>query len=153
MRLVPVLSWKLDGEAGEAVDVRLVPLLEAIAVTTSLSAAVVECRMSYRAAWGLLRDYRRRLGVPLVQLERGRGAQLAPAGAQLLRAQRNAGRRLAEALPRLAVELGAGPARARRAPGAALLVAASHDLALAALRDALAGAAGLKLELSFMGSL
>jgi hypothetical protein len=101
----------------------------------------------------LLRDYRRKLGVPLVQLERGRGAQLAPAGAQLLRGQRNAGRRLAGVLPRLAVELGAGPVRIRRVPGAALSVAASHDLALAALRDALAGAAGLKLELSFMGSL
>jgi molybdenum-dependent DNA-binding transcriptional regulator ModE len=74
MRLVPALSWKLGGEAGEAVDIRLVPLLEAIAATTSLSAAVVQCRMSYRAAWGLLRDYRRKLGVPLVQLERGRGA-------------------------------------------------------------------------------
>ena len=153
MRLIPALSWKLEGEPGEAVDVRLVPLLEAIAATTSLSAAVAECRMSYRAAWGLLRDYRRKLGVPLVQLERGRGAHLAPAGAQLLRAQLNAGRRLAGVLPRLAVELGAVPVRMRRVPGAAVPVAASHDLALAALRDALAGTAGLQLELSFMGSL
>jgi molybdate transport repressor ModE-like protein len=129
------------------------PLLEAIAATASLSAAVIECRMSYRAAWGLLRDYRRKLGVPLVQLERGRGAQLAPAGTQLLRAQRGTGQRLARLLPRLAFELGTGAARARSVSGAGLRVAASHDLALAALRDALAGAAGLKLELSFMGSL
>jgi putative molybdopterin biosynthesis protein len=153
MRLVPALSWKLEGEAGEAVDARLMPLLEAIATTTSLSAAVVECRMSYRAAWGLLRDYRRKLGVPLVQLERGRGAQLAPAGAQLLRVERSAGLRLARLLPRLTVDLGAGKTPVQRAPGTGLRVAASHDLALVALRDALAGAPGLKLEISFMGSL
>jgi molybdate transport repressor ModE-like protein len=153
MRLVPALSWKLETEAGEAVDARLVPLLEAIATTKSLSAAVVDRRMSYRAAWGLLRDYRRKLGVPLVRLERGRGAQLAPAGAQLLRAQRGAGQRLARLLPRFEVDLGAGVARAPGTPGAGLRVAASNDLVLAALRDALAGAAGLKLELSFMGSL
>src|SRR5260370_37365330 len=152
MRRVPALPGKLEGEAGEAVDIRLLPLLEAIAATTSLSAAVVDCQMSYRAAWGLLRDYRRKLGAPLVQLERGRGARLAPAGARLLRAQRDARRRLAGVLPRLAIELGAGPER-RRAPGAALPGAASHDLALPALRDALAGAAGLKPELPFMGSL
>jgi molybdate transport repressor ModE-like protein len=153
MRLVPALAWKLADETDEALDVRLVPLLQAIAATTSLSAAVVECRLSYRAAWGLLRDYRRKLGVPLVQLERGRGAQLAPAGKKVLRAQRNADLRLARLLPRLTVDLGAGKTRVELAPGAGLRVAASHDLALAALRDALAGAAGLKLELSFMGSL
>jgi putative molybdopterin biosynthesis protein len=153
MRIVPALSWRLADEAGETLDPRLVPLLAAIAATPSLSAAVVECRMSYRAAWGLLRDYRRKLGVPLVQLERGRGALLAPAGAQLLRAQRDADQRLARLLPRLVIDLGTAAARARRVPGTALRIAASHDLALAALRDTLSGAAGLELELSFMGSL
>ena len=38
------------------------------------------CGISYRAAWGLLRDYERIFGAPLVQLERGRGASLIGAG-------------------------------------------------------------------------
>ena len=48
----------------------------------SLAAAVVDRGISYRAAWGLLRDYQRKLGVPLVLLERGRGASLTSAGEQ-----------------------------------------------------------------------
>jgi molybdate transport repressor ModE-like protein len=151
MRLVPELSWKIVGSEAASLDPRLLPLLEAIAATGSLSAAVVACGLSYRAAWGLLHDHERRLGTPFAQLERGRGAQLAPAGARLLRATSRAERRLAQVLARFAVELDAGAAR--RPEGDRLSVCASHDLALAALRDIAPDAAGLALDVSFMGSL
>lgn len=153
MRLIPTLSWRLEGETVDALDARLVPLLEAIAATGSLSGAVAERGMSYRAAWGLLRDYDRRLGAPLVRLERGRGAQLASAGAQLLDAQGRAQQRLARLLRGLAVDVGPVAARQARALIARVRVVASHDLALAALRDAMPRTAALELELSFMGSL
>jgi molybdate-binding protein len=109
--------------------------------------------ISYRAAWGLLRDCRGKLGVELVRLERGRGASLTPAGERLLAARRDAVQRLAQILPELAAEI--GPRAAPEQPSAAprLSVAASHDLALAALAEALAGTGGLRLEVSFMGSL
>ena len=55
MRLVPQLVWKI-ADSGTSLDPRLLPLLEAIAATGSLSAAVAACGLSYRAAWGLLRD-------------------------------------------------------------------------------------------------
>lgn len=154
MRLIPTLTWAMEG--GEAMlDARLVPLLEAIAATGSLAAAVTERRMSYRAAWGLLRDCERDFGAPLVRLQRGRGAQLADAGAQLLRAQRTAEQRLTRILPSLALsfDLGAAPPRRERVPVGGLVVVASHDLVLAALRDVLPSTTGLKLQLSFMGSL
>ncbi len=48
---------------------RLLPLLQA-AAWKSLKKAVEDCQNSYRAAWGLLREYQRKLGVPLVRLER-----------------------------------------------------------------------------------
>jgi len=70
MRVVPTLVWMLEGEGIEALDARLMPLLRAIAGSTSLKAAAADCRISYRAAWGLLRDYQRKLGEPLVLLER-----------------------------------------------------------------------------------
>src|SRR2546421_11364414 len=83
MRIVPTLSWALV-ETAETLDARLLPLLGAIRAKGSLAAAVAELGLSYRAAWGLLRNFQRMLGAPLVELEVGRGARLAPAGAKLL---------------------------------------------------------------------
>ena len=58
-------------------------------------------------------------------------------GAQLLRAQTGAAQRLARILPGLAIDLGPAQRRAEQRPALRLRVAASHDLALAALvRDA-----------------
>jgi putative molybdopterin biosynthesis protein len=151
MRIVPTLSWAL-ADPTEALDGRLLPLLAAIRAKGSLAAAVADHGLSYRAAWGLLRDYQRKLGAPLVELERGRGARLAHAGERLLAAHRAAAQRLERILPALAVELGSPAGRELGVRAARLSVAASHDLVLAALRDALP-AAGLSLDLAFMGSL
>jgi len=152
MRIVPALSWRLDASPAAALDPRLMPLLEAIARSSSLAAAVGACGVSYRAGWGVLRDYQRLLGVPLVALERGRGARLTPAGERLVGAHHAATERLARVLPGLAIEIGPEPRKERRAPVAGLVVAASHDLALEALAHALP-ATGIALDLSFMGSL
>ena len=151
MRLTPTLSWTLGNDPAEALDERLLPLLEAVAQTGSLAAAVAQHRFSYRAAWGLLRDYERKLGVALVELERGRGARLAAAGEAMLAARRAAAQRLARVLPALSVDLRVR-AEARQ-PGLRLSIAASHDLALASIREALPAAVGLALDISFMGSL
>lgn len=157
MRIVPTLTWALAGHPAEALDARLPALLDAIAQGRSLFAAVAACGISYRAAWGLLRDYEVKLGAPLVVLERGRGARLAPAGERLVEARRKAERRLARLLPALAVEIGRAadrePAQRPHGPVARLRIAASHDLALATLRDALSADGGLALEITVMGSL
>jgi molybdate transport repressor ModE-like protein len=153
MRVVPALSWRLDAPAAAALDPRVMPLLEAIARSSSLAAAVDACGISYRAGWGVLRDYQRLLGVPLVLLERGRGARLTAAGERLVGAQRAATERLARVLPGLAIEIGPVPRQEKRAPTARLSVVASHDLALEALANALPAAGGIELDVSFMGSL
>ncbi len=88
MKVVPALVWNLEGDDVEALDPRLMPLLRAIAASASLVAAVAACGISYRAAWGLLRDYQHKLGAPLVLLERGRGASLTPSGERLIGAAR-----------------------------------------------------------------
>jgi molybdate transport repressor ModE-like protein len=152
MRVVPSLLWRLEDESGDPLDPRLLPLLDAVAATRSLAAAVASCGISYRAAWGLLRDYRLRIGAPLVVLERGRGAKLSEAGQRLLDAREGAMQRLARVLPGLAIDIGPPPA-ARAAPRRVLRIAASHDLALAALANGLPAEAGLQLEVSFTGSL
>ena len=152
MRLLAGLTWELEGEPPLPVDARLLPLLRAIAETGSLAAAVADRGLSYRAAWGLLRAYQSKLGGPLVVLERGRGASLALMGSRILVADATARRRLTRSLQRLSVELTA-PAAVKRAPASRVTIAASHDLALAALRDSLHTHDGLQLEISVMGSL
>ena len=153
MKIVPALIWRLDDGSSEAVDGRLLPLLEAISSSGSLAAAVAQRGVSYRAAWDLLRSYQDKLGATLVLLERGRGASLAPAGERLLAAQRAGALRLARILPGLAAEIGPRPAKGRQAPALPLRVAASHDMALAALSEVLPANEGLRMDLSFMGSL
>jgi molybdate transport repressor ModE-like protein len=144
--------WDAVGESVEPLDGRLLPILEAVASSASLTAAVAECGVSYRAAWGVLRDYERKFGTALVRLERGRGASLTAAGKSLVGAQRAAARRLATVLPGLVTEIGANRAVNHATP-LELRLAASHDLALAALREASPTETRLKLEVSFTGSL
>ena len=153
MRIVPTIGWAFDGEGGEPVDPRLIPLLEAIASTSSLAAAVVACEISYRAGWGLLRDYERKLGKPLVRLERGRGAGLVELGEALLRAQASARERLARVMSDVALDVGTTARPPERPPAPSLRAAASHDIALTALAETLPESGGLRLELSVMGSL
>lgn len=151
IRIVPTVDWRLGDDPGEPLDARLLPLLEAIAATASLAAAVIQCGVSYRAAWGVLREYGRVLGVPLVRLERGRGASLTAHGAQLLQAHAAARERLARILPTLAIDV--GPATPNTRQVQRLTVAASHDLALTVLANSLPNTAALALDLSVMGSL
>ena len=153
MRLIPALTWAMEGGPDATLDARLVPLLDAIAATGSLAAAVVERRMSYRAGWGLLRDCERAFGAPLVELQRGRGARLADAGTRLLHAQHVAEQRLRRSVPGLTLDLGPQTPRGKPARFSTVVIAASHDLALAALRDSAPSSIGLTIELSFMGSL
>lgn len=151
MRLLPAVIWQLEGTPAEALDTRVMPLLSAIAASGSIAAAVRDCGISYRAAWGLLRDYQRKLGEPLVLLERGRGASLTRLGERLIDADRTAMRRLGRRTPELVVETAS--AHAERTQVQHLQIAASHDLALAALADTPPGKTGLALEISFTGSL
>ena len=148
-KLLAEVSWRIPGARGAVLDRRVVALLEAIRREGTLRAAVAVTSVSYRAAWGLLAATGETLGAPLALLERGRGAKVAPLGERLLAADAAA----RAALAGVAVELAA--ARGRRTGAHApprLRVAASHDLALAALRDAWAESGALALELETHGS-
>ena len=152
MRLQPRLAWTAMTNPPAPLSERLLPLLEAIARTGSLAHAVAQCDMSYRAGWGLLHDSRQRLGVELVHLERGRGANLTPAGVHLVASVAAAARRLQRISSSLTIELSPEHKKAARTAGNRLRMAASHDLALAALRDVV-DPMSLELELRFVGSL
>jgi molybdate transport repressor ModE-like protein len=144
MRLLPHISWTPD-DGSEPIDPRLIKLLAAIGEQGSLAAACTTAAVPYRSAWGVLREAGRRVGRPLVVMERGRGARLTPEAQAWLGAHAAAIKRLGDA----ALVVGAGEAM----PLPPLRMAASHDLALAQLRDALPASGPLALEVSFMGSL
>jgi len=132
-RLAPVVFWMLTGRGGAnvALDARLPALVAAAAAHGTLGAAAREVGLSYRSAWGLIEHAGDVCGEPLLALSRGKGAALAPLGERLLAAHRAAGERVAD--DSLAV-----PLRVRRPahpPTRVLKVSASHDIAIAQLRD------------------
>ena len=75
-----------------------IALLEAIAETGSISAAGRRHKMSYRRAWLLVDELNRLFATPLVRAQpggpKGGGASLTTAGAQVLRAYREAERKM-----------------------------------------------------------
>jgi molybdate transport repressor ModE-like protein len=151
MPLTAHLHWKLDGHP---LDTRLLALLHAIARCGSLNRAIAEVGFSYRHAWGVLGRLENLLGQPLVLLERGRGARLTALGDQLAKVTTAFESQLEPQLRRAAVELNrslqktpAGSERQR------IAVRASHDLALAELRDVLEKNHTCSMELHFQGSL
>jgi putative molybdopterin biosynthesis protein len=142
MKLVPEVAWR--GRA--TLDARLLPLLRAVRGHATLRAAALAQGISYRSAWDLLTDEGRALGAPLVVMERGRGARLAPLGERLVAADDAARHELARLEPQLAVSVTAAE---RAAAMRRLRMVASHDLLLAAFCEA----HPLPLDIAFKGSL
>jgi molybdate transport repressor ModE-like protein len=118
--------------AARPLDARVVALVAGVAARGSLAAAALALHLPYRTAWALLREAETDLGRPLLALARGRGAKPTALGERLLAADRAARDLLAARARELAVPLRAAPGPR---PGRALRVAASHDLAVAELRE------------------
>jgi len=106
------------------------PMLRRIAAGGTLADAAGAAGIAYRSAWGLFDAAERVLRAPLLELSRGRGARLAPLGRALLDRDREAQAWLDRRQDAFAVAL----PTAQDAAGA-LRIVASHDLALAALRE------------------
>ena len=149
IKLSPQIRWRLPGSNGAEIDARLLPLLAAIGGGANLGAAVAQIGLSYRHGWGLLRAQAALLGVPLVAMQRGKGATLTATGEQLLQLTTGAEQRLL----RKAAAIEIAPAPPEAAQALRLRVHASHDLALIELRERIAPAFGLELNLEFKGSL
>ena len=147
----PAVLWLAEGRS---IDSRLLPLLRAVAKTGSLNRAVATQGLSYRHAWGLIGKMERTLGRSLVLMQRGRGARLSPFSLKLLEADDTAARVIERELAATVRALGRATPLTLDAPrGMPLLIHASHDFALAALRDLVAESGAAEVELHFRGSL
>jgi molybdate transport repressor ModE-like protein len=152
MKIAAQIRWTLDSVE---IEPRLVTLLESIARNGNLQAAAKSAGLSYRHAWGLLEAAGTELGDQLVNRQQGRGTQLAPLGTKLLEGMVDVNGSLAAGLregeARMAAHLAQAPASATNPAQATLF--ASHDLALAQMREIFAKRSDLKLSLQFHGSL
>jgi molybdate transport repressor ModE-like protein len=149
--LSPTVLWLAEGRS---IDSRLIPLLRAVSKTGSLNKAVSAQGLSYRHAWGLIGKMERTLGRSLVVMQRGRGARLSPFSLKLLEADDTATRVIERELAATVRALGrATPLTLDARRGFPLLIHASHDFALAALRDLVAESGAAEVELHFRGSL
>lgn len=148
--------WRVARADGEPLDATaLLDLLATVQATGSIAQAGREAGLSYRHAWGLLRQAEALFGEPLLLRGRGRGSALTALGDKLVWADARVAARLQPLLESLASELEGELGRVqRRAPAVAPMARlhASHGFAVAALREQLA-ARQLPVELRYRPSL
>lgn len=145
-------SWLPGQPVSKSGEAQLFALLEGVHQDGSLRAAVNRAGLSYRYAWGLIGRWEKLFGQQLIVLERGRGAHLTLLGEKLLWAQKRVHARLGPQMESLSAELARELASVLDAGTPRITVCASHDLALAALRDHLPKAKGPHLDIRFQGS-
>jgi molybdate transport repressor ModE-like protein len=126
-------------------------LCAAVEESSNLAKACRQLGLSYRHAWGILRDAADVFGAPIVTMTRGRGAKLTPLGEKLLWADKRIAARLSPILETLASELEVELERALSHDASILRVSASHGFAVAALRDVLVEGE-FAVELKYVGS-
>lgn len=126
--------WEISFNSEAPLDTSaLLGLLLAVQDTGSIAQAAKSVKLSYRYAWGLLRDAERLFGGQLLETGRGRGTLLTPLAEKLVWADRRIAARLSPTLESLASELEAelGKMAAHRLP--MIRMDASHGFAVAAL--------------------
>jgi molybdate transport repressor ModE-like protein len=142
IRIEAVTELRLvDAQGGETPLSDLVLLLERLVELGSIASAAQSLDMSYRHAWGQLRDLETRLGGPLLVKARGRGSILSPLGEKLVWADRMRAERLTLHAQTLASELSDELDRLVAAAHGEVRIRASHGYAVAALVQALADVA------------
>ena len=148
------LSYALGAQRGAHGGIRnpLIELLQAVREHGSISAAAKALGLSYRHVWGELKRWEAQLGQGLVIWDKGQPARLSEFGDKLLWAERQAQARLAPQIEALHADLERVFAVAFDEGAHVLTLFASHDDALAALRDHAAASARLHLDVRFCGS-
>ena len=144
--------WEITVDARAPLDTdTLLGLLLFVQDTGSITQAARLSRLSYRYAWGLLRDAERLFGESLLATARGRGTQLTPLAQKLVWANRRIAARLSPTLDSLASELESELAKMASGKLRTIRMDASHGFAVAALMEPL-GRIALPVELRYRNS-
>jgi len=146
-------QWQIGSDEGPKLDANaLLQLLAAVQSGGSIAQGGRELGLSYRHAWGLMRQAEALFGQPLLNRGRGRGSALTELGQQLIWADTRIGARLQPLLDSLASELAGALGRVQRHERGLPRLHASHGFAVAALHEQLA-ARRVAVELRYRSSL
>jgi putative molybdopterin biosynthesis protein len=143
--------WRIRAGEEREFEFQLIELLAELDASAKLTQAAERAGISYRHAWNLIADWERFFGAPLVVKQRGRGTKLSALGKRLLLAGRRAQARLAPELANLASEFARSLNETLSEALPTLVIQASHDFAIAGLRD-LAADSGISVDLQYKGS-
>lgn len=147
------LSYTLGAERGKDTLLRnpLMDLLHAVQAEGSIAKAARALGLSYRGVWGALKNQEQTLGRLLIVWDKGQRARLTEFGEKLLWAERQAQARLAPQIETLRGDIERAFSAAFDDRHHVLVLYASHDAALSALREHTLQS-GLHLDIRFTGS-
>jgi molybdate transport repressor ModE-like protein len=146
--------WTIRHRGGERqFDFVLVTLLQTIKDDGRLTEAAHRAGISYRHAWNVIEKWGVFFGSPLVLMARGRGTRLTPLGEKLLWAGQRVQARLTPQLENLSSELARALSETLTSAVPALRMHASHDFAVAKLREMLNRGDPNRVDLQYQGSI
>jgi len=145
--------WTIRHRGERQFDFVLVTLLQTIKETGRLTDAAHRAAISYRHAWNLIDKWGSFLGSPLVVMARGRGTQLTLLGERLLWVGQRVQARLAPQLESLSSELARALNETLVSTAPALRVHASHDYAVAKIRELMNRDGQARLDVQYRGSI
>ncbi|MES2538950.1 MAG: substrate-binding domain-containing protein [Pseudomonadota bacterium] len=144
--------WEISRDGAPALDTAALPgLLRAIQQTGSIAQATQAVGLSYRYAWGMLREAEKMFGTSLMTTDRGRGTKLTLLAEKLIWADRRIAARLSPMLESLASELENELDKTVTGMSRAIRLDASHGFAVAAFLNHI-NAAQLPIELRYRNS-
>lgn len=142
-------EWSLQRRAGSKVSLALLlELLASIRDHGSIGSAASRADLSYRHAWGILRDFETAFSVTLLQKSRGKGTTLTPLAEKLIWAEKRITARLTPILESFGSELEAILTSA----SSSLRITASHGFAVEALIKRL-NEGSVPVEINYRNSL
>lgn len=142
-------EWRLKKRGGNEVSLPLLlRLLETIRDQGSIGRAATNANLSYRHAWGILRDFETGFSAPLLEKSRGKGTKLTPLAEKMIWADKRITARLTPLLESFASELEA----ILSSPSSALRITASHGFAVEQLIQRL-DAENLPVEINYRNRL
>ncbi|WP_299513589.1 substrate-binding domain-containing protein [uncultured Limnohabitans sp.] len=144
-------EWSIRDDSGQVLAHRVLDLLADVQAHGSLSGACKVTGSSYRHAWNLIRQGESQLGMPLLNMERGKGSSLTPVAEKLVWAGHRITARLTPMLETLASELETELAKIMTAEKDILKVHASHGFAIEKLIELLVKQ-GHNVERRYVGS-
>jgi molybdate transport repressor ModE-like protein len=143
--------WRFQSASEKDFDFQLISILAELEASQKLTHAAESAGISYRHAWNVVSEWEAFFGSPLVTKVKGRGTRLTPLGKRLLWAGQRAQARLAPELENLAAEFADALNESLSEQAPSLVVHASHDFAIAGLRD-MSASSRSSIGLQYKGS-